>query len=69
MFSVVTHGGFGVVIADDPKQYGYDIVNFTSNPYTIKEGVIIDGIIIKMGEQAVNSCYPCHLIQVLKFYE
>ena len=46
VFSVVTHGNFGGVITDDPKEYVYYIVKFNNFPYTLKYYVIFDRIII-----------------------
>ena len=50
MFSVVNHGNFEDVSTDKPKKYGYYIVNFTSDTYTLQEDVIIDKRIIVIGE-------------------
>ena len=50
MWSVVTHGIFGDVSTDEPKENGYYILKFTSNPYILQEYVIIDGRIIVIGE-------------------
>ena len=51
MLSVVTHEYFGYMINGNAKEYGYYIVNFTSEPYTLQEYVIIDGRKIATSEQ------------------
>ena len=51
MLSVVTHEYFGSTINGNTKEYGYYIVNFTSEPYTLQEYVIIDGRKIATSEQ------------------
>ena len=63
MSSVVNHEYFGALSTDDPKEDGYYIVEFTSDPYTFQDNVIIDGRIITIGEQVANACYLSLLIQ------
>ena len=55
--SVVTHEDFGSLSTDDPKEDSYYI-----DPYNIQDNVIIDEIIITIGEQVANACNLSRLI-------
>ena len=57
MSYIVTHEYFESVSTDDTKEDGYCIVKFTSDPYTVQEGIIIYERIIKMAKQLSNYCY------------
>ena len=48
---------FEPVSANNYKEDGYYIVNFTSDPYTIQEGLIIGGRKNIMGEQSDIAFY------------
>ena len=47
--------------ANNYKEDGYYIVNFTSDPYTIQEGFIIGGRKNTMGEQSDIAFYLSHM--------
>ena len=63
MRSVVNPKYFRALSTDYPKEYGYYIVKFTSDPYTFQDNVIIYRRIITIGEQVYNACYLSCLIQ------
>ena len=63
MSYIVTHEYFESVSTDDTKEDGYCIVKFTSDPYTVQEGVIIYERIIKMAKQLSNDCYLIYFLK------
>ena len=52
-----------MIITEDTISYGYHTANLTSEPYSLQEGVRIDGRIIEMYEIVFNACYLSCLIQ------
>ena len=68
MFSVVSEGTFWGVSKYDPNKYGYYVVKYSYNPYTIQYYISIYGI-LTIGEKVFGcfkricsiQCYRCYL--------
>ena len=57
MSLVITEGKYGAVDDDNYSCRGYYIIKFSSYPYTLQEGLSIDGKAIYSGEMVCEGTY------------
>ena len=57
MSLIIMVGQYGAIDMYDSSCHGYYIIKFSSSPYTLKLGLIINGQVISSGEMVCEGTY------------
>ena len=57
VYFIITKGNYISIDADDSACHGYYIIILYSYPYTLQEGLYIDGEVICFGEMVLEGTY------------